>query len=149
MLIEHGADINAPISDVDKTGGQTILFDYARYANFDKVYWLLERGAKPIAYLQFDPPAPKMTLYQAINSIYWYPVDIEKGEIDWQRKCQIWLLQHGYPRPPMPENYRELRQKFGYPTDEKDIPLPELPASAPQGKSMRQRAQTRHNRSGR
>jgi hypothetical protein len=38
-------------------------------------------------------------------------------------------MQHGYPRPPMTEYHRKLRQEFGYPTDEKDIPLPELPAS--------------------
>jgi len=133
LLIEHGADINA--GTLGEGGGQTILFNYARYANFDKVYWLLEHGATPTATLQFQPPPPAplhppKVLYGAVENIYWYPVKTKNGEY-WQRKCQIWLMQHGYPRPPMPKYHRELREKFGYPTDEKDIPLPELPASQP------------------
>jgi hypothetical protein len=31
----------------------------------------------------------------------------------------------------MPERHRELRQEFNEPADEKDSPLPELPASEP------------------
>jgi hypothetical protein len=135
MLIEHGADINAGVLGSGK--GKTILFNYAGYANFDKVYWLLERGAKPTVTIQFippppAPPEPPRVLYGAIEDIYWYPVKTKNGE-HWQRKCQIWLLRHGYPRPPMTKYYRELRQEFGYPTDEKDIPLPELPVFAPGG----------------
>jgi hypothetical protein len=130
LLIEHGADINA--GTLGREGGQTILFDYARYANFDKVYWLLEHGATPTAILPPPPNRPGLprVLYSAIENIYWYPVKTKNGEY-WQRQCQIWLLQRGYPRPPMTEYHRELREKFGYPAEEKDIPLPESPASEP------------------
>jgi len=132
LLVERGADINAGV--LGEGGGQTILFDYARYADFDKVYWLLQHGATPTVTIEFQPPAssppdPPRVLYGAVEDIYWYPSNPVMQ--DWQRKCQIWLMQHGYPRPPMPKYLRKLRQEFNEPTDEKDIPLPELPASEP------------------
>jgi len=53
LLIEHGADINAGVLG---EGGQTILFYYSMWADFDKVYWLLEHGAKPTVTIRFIPP---------------------------------------------------------------------------------------------
>jgi hypothetical protein len=65
------------------------------------------------------PPAPNA--FPVIESIFWRPGNPK--DPSWQRKCQQWLLQHGYKRPPLPDNFRDMRKSFGLPYDEKDIPL--------------------------
>lgn len=118
MLVEHGAKVTGRASP-----GASITGNYAAFANFDKVYWLLEHGADPM-----DPadhnrmlPPPQS---QVIDDIYWYPAKTANGR-RWQRKCQLWLLEHGYPQPErMSDTIRKTRADFGCPTEEKDIPLP-------------------------
>ena len=43
--------------------------------------------------------------------------------LPWQKKCQLWLVARGIPRPPMPKGIRDKREAFGFPTKEEDIPL--------------------------
>ncbi|MGC1551138.1 MAG: ankyrin repeat domain-containing protein [Rhodanobacter sp.] len=115
-LVEHGADANIPVQ------GGSILFDYATEGNFEASYWLLQHGANPAIedlIRQLPPPAPHRSLI--IEAMYWYPA--KPSIIEWQRKCQKWLLAHGYTRPPMPDIYREMRKNHGFPYEEKDIPL--------------------------
>lgn len=56
-----------------------------------------------------------------VEDIYW---EITTPDlIPWQKKCQQWLIERGIPRPAMPGNILKKRAAFGYPTEEKDIPL--------------------------
>ena len=117
LLVERGADVNALAGM-----GQSILQVYASWADFDKVYWLLQHDADPsIDYMvdQPKPPAPRRS--RTIEAIFWYPV--KPAGLESQRKCQQWLLQHGHKRPAMPDYYRDMRKDFGFPYEEKDIPL--------------------------
>ncbi len=72
-----------------------------------QTHWLLEHGATTTRY--------------TVEWVYWRPTKLQDPA--WQRRCQQWLMQHGYKRPPMPESIRSFRESFGFPTDEKDIPL--------------------------
>lgn len=109
LLVERGADVNA------KTRAKPFISEYAGPGGFEATYWLLQHGANPDN--DSDDPASKTT----INSIFWYPS--KSSHVEWQRKCQQWLLARGYTRPPMPDYIRDMRKSFGYPTEEKDIPL--------------------------
>ncbi|MCW0457927.1 ankyrin repeat domain-containing protein [Xanthomonas sacchari] len=109
LLVERGADVNAT------SQGSPIIFDYAARGGFEQVYWLLEHGADPGG----APPYPKDL--SIVESVFWHPGS--PNDPTWQRKCQHWLLQHGYKRPPLPESFRDMRKTFGFPYEEKDIPL--------------------------
>ncbi|WDM68212.1 ankyrin repeat domain-containing protein [Xanthomonas cucurbitae] len=111
LLVERGADVNA------KSQGAPILFTYAARGGFEQTYWLLEHGADPGE--GSPPPLPKSL--SIVESIFWHPGN--PNDPTWQRKCQQWLLQRGYQRPPLPESFRSMRKAFGFPSEEKDIPL--------------------------
>jgi hypothetical protein len=84
------------------------------------IYWLLQRGADPsLAYYQGKPV--KRTSTSTIETIFWYPD--HPLQRDWQRRCQQWLLQRGYRRPPLPKYLREMRIDSKLPVEEKDVPL--------------------------
>ena len=102
LLVARGADVNA------LSQGGAFLDMYAGLGSFVRTLWLLEHGAKPTQY--------------TIDNIFWHPGNPKEPE--WQRRCQQWLLQHGYERPPvMSKGNRKLREAYGFPTDENDIPL--------------------------
>ncbi|MCC4604104.1 ankyrin repeat domain-containing protein [Xanthomonas campestris] len=111
LLVERGADVNAT------SQGVPILFNYAARGGFEQAYWLLEHGADPGE--GSPPPLPKNL--SIVESIFWHPGN--PNDPTWQRKCQQWLLQRGYQRPPLPESFRSMRKAFGFPSEEKDIPL--------------------------
>jgi ankyrin repeat protein len=117
LLVERGANVNG---EAGMAG--SILSHYTKFADFDMAYFLLQHGADP-AYKdlikQPDPPAPAR--YLIVEDIFWYPSKSKDPE--WQRKCQQWLLQHGFKRPPIPDYYRNMRKDFNLPYEEKDIPL--------------------------
>ena len=113
LLVERGGDVNG-ISQ-----GGTVLYDYSSLGGFEQAYWLLEHGADPKAGALVQPP--DQPRYMAVEAIFWYPGDA--ADPSWQRKCQQWLLQHGYKRSPMPDSYRDMRKNLGLPYEEKDIPL--------------------------
>lgn len=102
-------------------GDDTVLSWYTRRGGFDSAYWLLEHGAdptisKPLADAQGGTPRQKM-----VEDIYW---EITNPDLlPWQKKCQQWLAERNIARPTMPEHIRRKREAFGFPTDEKDIPL--------------------------
>jgi hypothetical protein len=98
---------------------------YARLGDFEVVYWLLQHGGDPT--VKTTPPpeytgTENLEGWPILEAIYYLPVKPRVEE--WQRKCQVWLREHGISRPPMPEFLRKRRAAFGLPTDEKDIPLP-------------------------
>ena len=113
VLVQRGADVNS-ISQ-----GSTVLYDYSSLGEFEQAYWLLEHGADPKAGALVQPPDEAR--YMAVEAMFWHPGDAKNP--DWQRKCQQWLLQHGYKRPVMPESYRDMRKNLGLPYEEKNIPL--------------------------
>ncbi|WP_343226328.1 ankyrin repeat domain-containing protein [Marilutibacter chinensis] len=118
MLIERGAKVTGYAGM-----GASIIGSYASFADFDKVYWLLEHGADPMDPADHGPSLPPPQSH-VIDHIYWYPAKTADGR-RWQRKSQLWLLEHGYPQPEkMSDHIRKTRADFGCPTDEKDIPLP-------------------------
>ena len=102
LLVARGADVNA------LSQGRAFVDMYAGLGSFVRTLWLLEHGAKPTP--------------STIDNIFWHPGNPKEPQ--WQRQCQQWLLQHGYTRPPvMLQGNRVLREAYGFPTDEKDIPL--------------------------
>ncbi len=116
VLVEHGADINVV------TQGEPILGDYTREGDFKKAYWLLQHGADPKALDPKIKALPGQVIHHLpVEDIFWYPS--KPDFIDAQRQCQHWLRDHGIERPPLPKYYRDMRQRVGYPTEEKDIPL--------------------------
>jgi hypothetical protein len=112
LLVEKGADPDA------KTAGWPILLNYAAEGNFEAVYWLLQHGADPRSVDHGEAPGHR---YMIIDNIFWYPGT--PRVLDWQRKCQHWLLSRGITRPPMPDSLRHMRQNFNLPSKEEDIPL--------------------------
>ena len=122
LLIERGANINEP-----HPGGISgpVVELYATRGGFEKVYWLLGRGADPG--LEYhgglaNPTFSSNSSSPTIEAIFWMPMG--SGGIEWQIKCQKWLLSKGFSRPPMPEPYRKYRADFGFETDESKVPLP-------------------------
>ena len=117
LLVEHGADVNTP----NLGSADTVLSLYTSRGGFDSAYWLLEHGADPTIKTTIltgsgEPPPMRM-----VDAIYW---EITTPDLlPWQKKCQQWLVARGIARPPMPEHIRKKRAAFGYPTEEKDIPL--------------------------
>ena len=124
LLVERGANVNDPNS-----GGISgpIIETYATRGAFKTTLWLLEHGADPS--LEYKgglakPPFASESDSYTIEAIFWMPTKDQAFE--WQTKCQQWLMSRGYQRPPMPERHRKTRIDFGFPTEEKDIPLPNI-----------------------
>jgi uncharacterized protein len=121
LLVERGADVNKPHAGM----AAPILEHYATRGAFKTTLWLMEHGADPR--LEYHgglakPPFSMQKDSRTIEAIFWMPTKDQAFE--WQTKCQHWLMSHGYQRPPMPEQHRKTRADFGFPTEEKDIPLP-------------------------
>lgn len=116
LLVERGADVNSLAE------GVPLVSDYASRGGFMQVYWLLEHGADPMLdHAVRQPAPPALPIHPTIQAIFWHPGN--PGDPAWQRKCQQWLISHGFARPPMPRWYREMRKNLGFPYEEKDIPL--------------------------
>ncbi|SOD55300.1 ankyrin repeat domain-containing protein [Pseudoxanthomonas wuyuanensis] len=119
LLIERGADINEGLYD---TGSyNTVVSWYSKFGNFDKVHWLLQKQPDVTRTTPAPPGSVNPTRMPIVDEIYWLPVKLEM--VDWQRKCQHWLRDHGIERTPIPIYLKERREKLGLPSEEKDIPL--------------------------
>ena len=118
VLVERGADIDAQVSP-----GSTIVSKYAVRGGFEMTHWLLARGADPTLDYSYSQPV-RSTDSHTVRAIFWHPGNPE--DPSWQIACQRWLLARGIARPPMPEQYRRMRQTFGFPHEEDRIPLPDM-----------------------
>lgn len=116
LLVERGADVDASVGM-----GGTIIDHYAGRGGFMMVHWLLEHGADPSRAFSYGKPVSRRDSH-TIEAIFWHPGNPE--DPTWQHKCQSWLLAKGYERPPMPQHYRLMRQRLGFPHEEADIALP-------------------------
>jgi len=130
LLIQRGAYINEPHS-----GGISgpVVELYATSGGFERVHWLLERGADPGLEYHGDlatPPFSSHTASPTIRAIFWKPMKAGVGR-EWQTKCQRWVLAKGFSRPPIPKNYRKDREAFGYEIDESKVPLPDAQEIVP------------------
>jgi hypothetical protein len=126
LLIERGADINASVHGLTDTP----VMWYSERGAFDRVWWLLQRGADPAVRDRMPEDPPDKGHMPAVEYIYWRPTLPE--QIPWQRQCQQWLLDRGISRPSMPSSLRNDRRRAGLPYENEDqIPLlAELPATA-------------------
>jgi uncharacterized protein len=117
MLVENGANINEP----NLGSADTVLSLYTGRGGFDSAYWLLEHGADPTIKTEILTGSGEAPPMRMVDAIYW---EITTPDLlPWQKKCQEWLIARDIPRPPMPEHIRRKREAFGFPTEEKDIPL--------------------------
>jgi len=118
LLIERGADVNHRIS-----GNETRkpIDWYSMLGDFEQVYWLLQHGADPMGKLS-APDLPEGRSMPTVTSIFYMPV--QDWAKPWQEKCQVWLLERGMARPPIPKNLRSRREAFGMTNNVEDIPLP-------------------------
>lgn len=99
-LVEAGADVNA----LDKhTSPHSVIFFYAPGA-FDKVYWLLQHGADPgLRNGQAADPS-RSGAQPVLEYIFHLKINAEAFPqlAEAQKKCQEWVLAHGYKAPPDP-----------------------------------------------
>jgi hypothetical protein len=119
MLIERGANINEGLYAPESYN--TVVAWYSSFGNFEQVYWLLQHGADPKRTTETQKGSVNKTRMPVVDDIYWLPV--KPQIVEWQRKCQHWLREHGIERQPMPIYMKERRIKLGLPSEEKDIPL--------------------------
>ncbi|MGB6030166.1 MAG: ankyrin repeat domain-containing protein, partial [Rhodanobacter sp.] len=119
LLIERGADINQPLYTTD--GYNTVLNWYTQYADFEQAYWLLQHGADPTRKIKADPGTFNYGRMPMVEDIYYAPV--RPDGIEWQRRCQHWLRDHGIQRTPEMGVWGDYRKKLGVASDPKDIPL--------------------------
>lgn len=119
ILIERGANINEGLYDPDSYN--TAVNWYSSFGDFEQVYWLLQHGADPTRTTETQKGSANKTRMPVVDDIYWLPV--KPQIIQWQRKCQHWLRDHGIDRSPMPTQIRDSRIQLGLPSEEKDIPL--------------------------
>ncbi|NUO76905.1 MAG: ankyrin repeat domain-containing protein [Lysobacter sp.] len=129
LLVDRGANINDGLYSTlnDERGHNTVLNWYASLGNFDKAYWLLQRGADPALPMRVsdDPKfAGDRGRMPILEEIFWLPVKPHMAQ--WQRKCQMFALARGLKPPPMPETLKASRKNLGLATEEKDIPLPSV-----------------------
>ena len=118
LLVERGAEIDAQVSP-----GSTIVSKYAVRGGFEMTHWLLEHGADPTLDYSYSRPVRSLDSH-TIRAIFWHPGNPD--DPSWQIACQRWLLARGIARPPMPEQYRRMRQTFGFPHEEDRILLPDM-----------------------
>jgi hypothetical protein len=119
ILIERGASINEGLYDPDSYN--TVVNWYSSFRDFEQVYWLLQHGADPTRTTGTQKGSANKTRMPVVDDIYWLPV--KPQIVQWQRKCQHWLRDHGIERSPMPTQIRDSRIQLGLPSEEKDIPL--------------------------
>ena len=119
LLIERGADINQPLYTLD--GYNTVLNWYTKYGDFEQAYWLLEHGADPTRRMKADPGTYNYGRMPMVEDIYY--ADVRPDGIEWQRRCQHWLRDHGIPRTDAMGAWKQLRESLGDPSEPKDIPL--------------------------
>lgn len=119
LLIERGANVNEGLYNDE--GNDAVIDWYSSLGNFDKVYWLLQNGADPTKKIQAQKGSEQKYRMPVVDEIYWLPV--KPRMIEWQRKCQHWLRDHGIGRSPMPTQIKKDRIQLGLPSEEKDIPL--------------------------
>ncbi|MGB6145250.1 MAG: ankyrin repeat domain-containing protein, partial [Rhodanobacter sp.] len=119
LLIERGANINQPLYTTD--GYNTVLNWYTKYADFEQAYWLLQHGADPTRKIKADPGTFNYGRMPMVEDIYYAPV--RPDGIEWQRRCQHWLRDHGIQRTPEMGVWGDYRKKLGVASDPKDIPL--------------------------
>lgn len=108
LLIEHGADIDAPAH------GDTLLTYYSR-GQFDKTHWLLERGADPTHRLESATKPERIGAQTVVENVYWWPVDGGKFPqlAQWQQRCQQLLAARGLTLPREPAHLQRLRLAQG------------------------------------
>ncbi|MBV7256962.1 ankyrin repeat domain-containing protein [Pacificimonas sp. WHA3] len=111
LLVEAGADLEA---FVHGKYGDTLLGYYVG-GQWDKAYWLLERGARPDYELKAAAPGQKHRIgtKPILEAIFWR--DVDPGAFpelaEWQARAQALILERGYERPPEPERFREDRER--------------------------------------
>ena len=98
LLIEQGADVHG---GTDNPLLQPIAW-FSGLRQFDKVYWLLERGADPTGRV-FGKHHPTDGTPIVVADIYWQELPAEATDMrEWQLKSRQWLADRNIPKPPKP-----------------------------------------------
>ncbi len=114
LLVQRGADINAPgYGD----GGNTVLSFYAGIGAWERALWLIEHGADPGRKIDSSANPDRVGRQPILENLYWRPTDPKRYPDSRQVRERLWLAlaQRGFRPPPEPDDWRELRQKQGYP----------------------------------
>jgi ankyrin repeat protein len=88
LLLERGADMNATDS-----GGDSLLMNLALLADFEHVYYMLQRRA--------DFRMKDMGGFDISHDVFNYKINKDEFPegYEWQRKCKEFLLAHGMKDP--------------------------------------------------
>ena len=88
MLLERGADIN-----LTDTSSSTLLMIMAHLADFEHLYYMLQRGAD---FGKKDPGG-----FDISHDVFNYKINKDEFPegYEWQRKCKEFLLAHGMKDP--------------------------------------------------
>lgn len=119
LLIQRGADINQGLYQADDF--DTVLSWNSKFGDFEHVYWLLQHGGDPTRKMKADPGTRNYGRMPIVEDIYY--ADVRPDGIEWQRRCQHWLRDHGIPRTDAMGRWVTFRKAQGDPSDPKDIPL--------------------------
>lgn len=114
LLVQRGADINAPgYGD----GGNTLLSFYAGIGAWERALWLIEHGADPGRRVETSAHPDRIGRQPILENLYWRPTDPVKYPESRQVRERLWLAlaKRGFTPPEEPADWRDLRERQGYP----------------------------------
>jgi uncharacterized protein len=108
LLIERGAEIDAFNHE---NYGDTLLAYYA-YGQFDRAFWLLERGADPTFKIKDALAKNRIGAQPILELIFHYKIDAKAFPqgIAAQKKCQEFVIMKGIKPVPEPNYLKDKSQ---------------------------------------
>jgi uncharacterized protein len=108
LLIEQGAEIDAFNHE---NYGDTLLAYYA-YGQFDRAFWLLERGADPTFKIQDALAKNRIGAQPILELIFHYKIDAKAFPqgVAAQKKCQEFVMEKGIKPVPEPNYLKDKSQ---------------------------------------
>jgi uncharacterized protein len=108
LLIERGAEIDAFNHE---NYGDTLLAYYA-YGQFDRAFWLLERGADPTLKVKDALVKTRIGAQPILELIFHYKIDAKAFPqgVAAQKKCQEFVMAKGIKSVPEPNYLKDKSQ---------------------------------------
>ncbi len=122
LITEGKADVNAvEHGQTDAWGGRVVSY-YAGLGDFERVHWLLERGALVNDKIRDAPEGfeNRIGVMPDVEAIFWLPLNPKASptvaqNLAWQKKCQALLLAKGFEKPRYNGHYDHLYARSGLP----------------------------------